>query len=375
MKDATMCNFIRAMRNCSVVEGGPSYEGKDLRLQTVPWCAACHSRPTKGLLCCASCRTAWYCNSTCQKAHYKSHKEICVTVARNLNILDEQAELLRNAEEAYFETQIGAFGRYHPTLIYMGALKDVVKSLVRAAQASEMQCVWERAFDYTLELQRLDVLAPLDSQALTAFILLNLHRDDDAFDFIRSWMQTDLTGHETARELAMRHDGIQKGEWFFPREKNSRYLNMFEVCPNVDYRSVPVAFLVVLLVIKCRLVAAYDATCKSIDLALATTDGQRIQEVKELVTDMLINKKLMNIVSQRKQVVWLVNAIHGNNAIMLPAILNPEPLLEKYSREGTQDQAAEAFFTLFYGVPCLIRIPGVEAMLEQRFGKKPFYTL
>jgi hypothetical protein len=60
---------------------------------------------------------------------------------------------------------------------------------------------------------------------------------------------------------------------------------------------------------------------------------------------------------------------------MLPAILNPEPLLEKYLREGTQGQAAESFFKLFYGVQCLIRVPGVEAMLEQRFGKNPSYTL
>jgi hypothetical protein len=85
-----------------------------------------------------------------------------------------------------------------------------MKSLVRATHAREIQCVWERAFDYTLELQRLDVLAPMDSQALIAFILLNLHRDDDAFAFIRSWMKTDMTGNETASELAMRHDGIQK---------------------------------------------------------------------------------------------------------------------------------------------------------------------
>ena len=52
----------------------PSYEGKDWRVNEVPWCASCHERPASGLMGCARCHTAWYCNRECQKAHYKSHK-------------------------------------------------------------------------------------------------------------------------------------------------------------------------------------------------------------------------------------------------------------------------------------------------------------
>jgi hypothetical protein len=52
-------------------EREPFYEGKDPHLQEKPWCATCNRRPKSGLLCCSRCHAAWYCNSICQKAHYK----------------------------------------------------------------------------------------------------------------------------------------------------------------------------------------------------------------------------------------------------------------------------------------------------------------
>ena len=74
-----------------------------------------------------------------------------------------------------------------------------------------------------------------------------------------------------------RHVQSQEGEWIDPRNKNCRFLDIWDEFPNVNDRDVPLSFLVVLLIIKCRIVATYDATCISIDLAFR--GGQRIQAV------------------------------------------------------------------------------------------------
>ncbi|KUI56158.1 hypothetical protein VP1G_03453 [Cytospora mali] len=42
-------------------------------------CAQCKLKPDKTSLC-SRCRTTRYCNSTCQKAHWPTHKKICVEV-------------------------------------------------------------------------------------------------------------------------------------------------------------------------------------------------------------------------------------------------------------------------------------------------------
>jgi hypothetical protein len=43
-------------------------------------CSACSEAPAGKLLRCSGCQHAWYCNSTCQRAHWKSHKAECKKV-------------------------------------------------------------------------------------------------------------------------------------------------------------------------------------------------------------------------------------------------------------------------------------------------------
>ena len=96
---------------------------------------------------------------------------------------------------------------------------------------------------------------------------------------------------------------------------------------TVDIKPIQVAFFVALLIIKLRIVATYEATCGSIDLAFGTAGGKRIVEVQDVVKEMLVDESLVNIESQREQVKRLIKVIHRNNSTMLPAILNPVPLL------------------------------------------------
>ncbi|GAX27806.1 hypothetical protein FisN_13Hu087 [Fistulifera solaris] len=377
-------NFLRSLR--ATFAELPSYEGKDTHVQDTPWCAACHSRPVKGLLCCARCRTAWYCNRSCQKAHYKEHQDICLCLSKDQEHVEKLAIPLRSLRrddddsddepENVFEMQVGAFGQQEVTLPYMNSLRSLVTSFVVAAHEADIKQVWETTLAHALELQRLDAIGPQDIRCMTPFMLLNLNRDDDAFDFMRHWMKIDDHNFDVQTTLMIRYAAVQKGQWIYPRKTNSRFLDIFQECPDANDQNVPLGFLLALLAIKCRLLATYDVTCKSIDLAFATTGGKLIQEVQSEVTKMLFNETLMNIESQREQVERLVIMIHRNNPIMLPALLNPEPLVAKqYTWQGNSDGASEVFFLIFHCARCLIRVPGVRAMLEKRFGKCPSYEL
>lgn len=44
-------------------------------------CASCASVEVR-LLQCSRCRSVWYCNKDCQKAHWKTHKSSCTPIAQ-----------------------------------------------------------------------------------------------------------------------------------------------------------------------------------------------------------------------------------------------------------------------------------------------------
>ncbi|GAX17122.1 hypothetical protein FisN_5Hu508 [Fistulifera solaris] len=352
----------------------PAYEGKDPRFQDEPWCVNCHNRPEMGLRCCSRCHAAWYCNSKCQKAHYGAHKEICLAVVKTLKHVEQLAIPLRRASfansENLFETEVGTFGQWEDTRVYMAARSNLVDAYWIAASVVDIKDVWEMALYHVLELQRLDVDGPFDTHLVTPFILLSLHRDDDAFDYIRYHLNMIDADEETIMELMSRHVAFQEGDWIYPREKNCRFLSIFDECPTVNSPLVPLAFLVALLIIKCGIVATYDATFKSIDLAFEATGGQHIQEVKDTVKEMLIDVDHVKIDSQRQQVQQLVDIIHRNNPYMLPAILNPLPLASNERTEGyDRGQPSEVKDIIPYCVRCFLRVPGAEQMLEQRIGE------
>ena len=363
----------------------PFYEGNDPRLQEEPCCATCHSRPESGLLCCSRCRAAWYCGPSCQKAHYKSrHKEFCLSLAGDLKRVEEEAIPLCNTPFAddpepqnIFETHIGIFNEGPQTLAYMTARCELVESYFQAAHDVEIKEVWEKALFHALVLLREDASDPYGMRYVTPFILLYLNRDDDAYDFIRYWVEIGFVrDRDGILEMMLRHTNSKEGDWFYPREANSRFQDIFEECPEADDQVMLLSFLVALLIIKLRLVAAYDAACESIDFAFdETTGGQRIREVKDAVKDMLIDESVVNIDSQRDQIDQLFEVIHRNNPSMLPSILNPRPILSQpRPHPGVEGDPSEVYDVLNYCDRCFLRIPGARQRLVEMFGLKPTYN-
>ncbi|GAX27669.1 hypothetical protein FisN_13Hu236 [Fistulifera solaris] len=275
-----------------------------------------------------------------------------------------------------FDIQSGLFSQWEETFSYMKTRCELAENLTKAAYLGEIKAVGEKALIHFLEILRLDARGPQTFLDTAPFLLLHVHRDDDAFDFMRHWMKMHPINDDKITDTMPRYFESKEGDWMYPREKNCRYRDMFEDCPNVSDCEAHLSFLVALLIIKCRIVATYDATYRSIDIAFATSAGKRIQAVQCAVTDMLIDRRLFNIDSQRHQVEHLLNAIHRNNPTMLPAILNPAPLLTGYlPRNRVRGDPSEVVSILFDCGRCLLRVPGAQEMLEKRFGKSPSYDL
>ena len=107
---------------------------------------------------------------------------------------------------------VGFFNQVLRTEPFMTARGDYMETYVRAGHASDIKDVWEMALFHALELLRLDASGSTDALYVTPFILLNLHRDDDAFGFIRYWTKINIVGEESILEEMYRHIHSQEGE-------------------------------------------------------------------------------------------------------------------------------------------------------------------
>ncbi|GAX15112.1 hypothetical protein FisN_12Lu377 [Fistulifera solaris] len=347
------------------------------------------SRPDSRLMCCSRCTTAWYCSKDCQKAHYKDkHKDVCLAVAGYQQSVEREAIPIRQTRiymddkqyivENLFETRVGLFGQLDATANYMDARIGLIEMYLKAAFRVEIKNVWEKVLFHALEMQKLDANLPCFSfLEPTLFVLLILHRDDDACDYIHYWMKEKVNKEGDTNKHMLRCSQSKEGDWMYPHEKDCRYHDFIQKYPKLsDENDVPLAFLLAALIVKLRLVATYDATRRSIDSGShTTTGGKSIQEVQMEVREKLIDEKLMNIESQREQVDQIITLIQRINPTLLPATLNPDLLFAIVKGTRARGEPTEAKSLILYSIRCLARIPGAREKLEQRFGRNPSYPV
>lgn len=360
------------------------YQGKDPSLVEDPHCFKCFEKPFSPLLRCSRCKIAWYCGSKCQKAHYKSiHGEVCKQVACMIERVEELEIPLRAVAtldlsfnmqiENLFETQVGCFWGLTETRKYLCARQSLSEVYWILTYGHEVKEIYEKALFHNLELMRLCIGDDLDARYHTPFILLNLNRDDDAYTFIRYWMRLHSGERIQEEEIRKRHSQSCEGDWIYPRETNCRYRDIFDEIPHYDERFHSLAFLMALAIIKLRIVAAHDAASRSVDLALQTSYGPSIHEVRSQLIEMLVGCNV-HVEDQRRQVKRLFDLIHQNNPSMLPSILNPRPMKVQPPPESRSiGHPSEVYEVLKNCHRGFVRVPGGVEMLVQRFGKKPTY--
>ncbi len=237
---------------------------------------------------------------------------------------------------------------------YMQATYALLNWYWFAALQSDVRMVWEKVMFYVSEHLRLG--GPLDimeARWRAPFFLLSLNRDDDAFSFIRYWAQLGKFVNPVPKAKLIIHKNSKEGDWIFPREADCRFSDVSQIPKNKDLQEVELPFLVALLIIKLRIVAAHDAALQSIEKAS--------QGGESCVRD--------DIDSQRKQVEQLMDAIDQQNSTMLPAIINlvrvrGEPSATAMLFANPSD--AELAFS--HSTRCFQRIPGALDLLKKRYG-------
>ncbi|GAX21870.1 hypothetical protein FisN_30Hu071 [Fistulifera solaris] len=306
------------------------YEGKDPLLQDEPSCYHCSVKPTTKLLRCSRCHVAWYCTPTCQKAHHKKHRFLCMEIDKYTKLVDDEGNRLCAALGAnIFETEIGNFwGLLPATATYM----DLTNALANWYSSLALECnvkeVWEKALYHQLEHLQLGVLDRMDARLRVPFFLLYMNRDDDAFTFIRYWVETKEVLETNPDAVFERHRNSKSGDWLYPRETDARYLDIFDQVPGDLIQEMELPFLVALFLIKLRIVASHDDATESMDIAFKTTGGQRIQEVQSAIAEMLVRQDV-DAENQRRQIYWLLFLIHRRNPHMLPGLTNPAPYFNR----------------------------------------------
>ena len=129
-----------------------------------------------------------------------------------------------------------------------------------------------------------------------------------------------------------------------------------------------------MVIIKLRIVAEHEAALQSLELAMQGSAGQRIQEVQLNIKEMLVLPHV-NVEREREHVNLMLDAIHRKNPSMLPALINPKPIIDQPPPTRIiPGHPSEIYKTVPDCVQCFQRVPGAVEMLQERFGSNPVYN-
>ena len=363
------------------------YAGKDPNLHETVYCKICLKQKKEGnpLLKCTRCKLVYYCSSSCQKEDFSSHKQICKRIQDLTNSVEKEAAPLRSTREHIFgagpidpvnlfEEEVGNFWGMFDTRDYMRtrlALANEIHDGI--AWDYETKESWEAVLEHYQDMLRLCSSDNLGLRFRFPFLLLNLNRDDDAFDFIRFWFKVDDGNLEARQSL---HAESQVGDWLYGHQEDCRFLDIFEECPDArpEYMSLPL--LVAVACIKMRLVAAFEASRKSIQQFQSTSGGKSLEAVESVVSKNVLGDDALQarMRAQQGQLDRILDLIHSNNATMLPALLNPQPLQSQPAPQYYSPRSpSECHSVLEDSCRVWARIPGSLEVLQARFGPNPTY--
>jgi hypothetical protein len=249
------------------------------------------------------------------------------------------------------------------TRAYMSQRLALILALEHLAVEAESLEVRSAVADLYMESLRLNANDTNGLRYGFPIALLRVNRDDDAYCFCRYWLT------KTDEEDRQRRVSSNEGDWIYPREKDSRYKDIFAECGNAE-ETIELRSLVSLAIIKMRLVAVHEARAKAID-AMASSDvaiGKEELE-KERLRIMGSAEVEQTLSDQRRQLDKVLDLIHRRNEYLIPALLYPDPLMEMNTmnvpRSGTPEEARAM---LPYCHSVWKAIPGTDDYLEGRLG-------
>jgi hypothetical protein len=211
--------------------------------------------------------------------------------------------------------------------------------------------LWENAAFHFQEVLRLNSNDDFSLYGSFPLILINCDRMEDAYTFAR------YHGFNYDDMDWSLHEGTKEGDWIYPKlEGGALYKDIYQEFP--DEKRVGFACLadhVAIFIIKLRLIAAFDAKKKRGD-NVSEEEVDQVEQVRNV------------------QVPGLMDVIHEGNPTMLPALINPAPLLSQPPpRMSAMGKPSEAASVLIDAIGPFNRTPGGREVLVERFGPFPAY--
>ncbi|GAX25584.1 hypothetical protein FisN_28Hh054 [Fistulifera solaris] len=265
-----------------------------------------------------------------------------------------------------FETHVGELGAIDVAKDYLDALFSLANSCWNSAYEWEVREVWEKSLSHYLELLRLDVGHHCETRFRVPFILLYLNRDDDAYCFMRYWLNF---GAEDDDTILARHASYCQGDWLYPVEPDCRSNDIAEESSSkLEETHYTLPHLVALAIIKMRIVATGKAISETLDFTFQETACKNVEEVRPIVQEFLFG---FDINSQRQQLDTILDLIHHGDPSLLSTILEsihisetrrPVELVDalNYHNGSFKD------FILLNSLRSFLRVPGAIDILRQR---------
>lgn len=317
---------------------------------------------------CSRCKITCYCSKSCQKKDLTHHKKLCKEIARlGAIVKQEEAKLSRlcwkegadenpsaieagdDTTKCLLETHAGSFGPHgiQETCVYISARAEMAKHSNALGFSADRPTVpvWQKIANVHQECLRLNANDEPRVGCSFPFILLNCDRDEHAFVFARSRILFEQDWE--------RHRHSKEGDWVYGN--GDVYSDIFQETEDKKCGFSQLPGFVAILLVKLRLVAAFKAKKK---------EGVEILDNEE--------RQIRNV--QKEQIPDLLDVIHEANPTILPALINPIPLLSqgvpRLAAPGTPSEAANV---LIDAIGPFNRIAGAKNVLTKRFGSNPTY--
>ena len=201
---------------------------------------------------CSRCKVAKYCSVDCQKKNYVEHKVDCRTIKKLTKQVDELSEDLRNCTLSrsripvdVFKNHAGHFWEIQETRDYCQARMNLAVEIYITGVKSGSKSILEVALGHYLELLRLNHNDNMGIRLSVPFLLMELDRDEDAYNFIKWWVMV----YNSAQVPPSR-----EGEWIYLTNQNifEDLLSCNPACRR-PLNDMNVHFLVALALIKARI--------------------------------------------------------------------------------------------------------------------------
>lgn len=133
-----------------------------------------------------------YCCREHQKSDWKSHKADCHIIKEASGKLEAEDHHLRTHSCEHgdlctppdpFGTSVGRFGAFAGGLVYLRARRAFIRALLTQTTKEAV----ELALRHSLEMLRLDHVDTAQVRRLVPALYLRLGRDQECYDFIKSW--------------------------------------------------------------------------------------------------------------------------------------------------------------------------------------------